>query len=143
MASLIYNKGKTEILNGGIDLLNDTIKVALVESSYTPNKDNHDFFNDITDEVSGTGYTAGGEVLSNKSVEQDNTNERAEFDADDTVWVTSTITARAAILYKFIDDENPSTNPLIAYIDFGADYSTINEDFTIEWDSEGILYLGE
>ena len=153
MASLVYNKGKTEILNGGIDLLNDTIQVALVTSSYTPDKDAHDYFNDITNEVSGTGYTSGGKALTwageefgdppsqNNAVSQDNDNDRAKFDADDVVWTVATITARAAVIYKSTGDSSTST--LIAYIDFGQDYSTTGADFTIEWDSEGILYLGE
>ncbi len=141
MVNLIYNKGKTEILNGAIDLLTDTIKVALVTSSYSPNKDTHDYFDDVTNEVSGTGYTAGGKALANKSVTQDDTNDRAEFDTDDVTWTVSTITARAVVLYK--DSGTASTSPLLAYIDFGDDYTTLGEDFTVEWDTEGILYLGE
>lgn len=153
MASLVYNKGKTEILNGGIDLLSDTIKVALVTSSYTPDKDSHDYFNDITNEVSGSGYNSGGNALTwtgiefgdpasqNNAVSQNNDNDRAEFDADDVSWNPSTITARAAVLYK--STGTPANDTLIAYVDFGDDYSSNNEDFTIEWDSAGILYLGE
>jgi hypothetical protein len=142
MASLIYNKGKTEILNGGIDLLNDTIKVALVTSSYTPDKDVHDYFNDITNEASGSGYNPENHPsLTNKAITQDDTNDRAEFDADDVTWSAATLTARGAILYKSTGTDSTST--LIAYIDFGEDFSVSDEDFTIIWDSEGILYLGE
>ena len=141
MENLIYNKGKTEVLKGGIDLLTDTIKVALVTSNYTPDKDVDAFFDDVTNEVSGTGYTAGGKALANKSVTQDDINDRAVFDADDVTWTVATITARAAVLYK--DTGTASTSPLIAYIDFGLDYSTLGEDFTVEWDTDGILYLGE
>ncbi len=141
MANILYNKGKTEILKGGIDLLTDTIKAALVTSSYTPDKDADTFFDDVTNEVSGTGYTAGGKALANKTVTQDDTNDRAEFDADDATWTVATITARAAVVYK--DTGTASTSLLIAYIDFGQDYSTLGEDFTVEWDTEGILYLGE
>jgi hypothetical protein len=141
MASFLYNKGKTEILNGGIDLLNDTIKVAMVTSSYSPDKDADDYFDDVTNEVSGTGYTAGGKALTNKSVSQDNTNDRAKFDADDVTWTVATITARAAVIYE--DTGTDSTSPLIAFVDFGEDYSTSGEDFTIEWHADGILYLGE
>lgn len=141
MTNIIYNKGKTKILNAGIDLLSDTIKCALVTSSYTPDKDAHVFFDDITNEVSGTGYTAGGKALANKAINQDDTNNRAEFDADDVIWTVSTLTARAAVLYK--DTGTDSTSPLIAYIDFDTDYTTSGTDFTIEWDAEGIFYLGE
>jgi len=40
MASLIYNSFKRDAMNdSALDLVSDTIKVALVTSSYTPNKD--------------------------------------------------------------------------------------------------------
>lgn len=141
MASLTYNRGKLAILKGEIDLLNDDIKVALVTDGYSPDKDADDFFDAVTNEVSGTGYTAGGKSLANKAVAQDDTNDRAEFDADDLQWVVSTLTARACVLYYNTGVE--ATSILIAYIDFGADFSTVAETFTIEWDTEGILYLGE
>jgi hypothetical protein len=141
MASLIYNKGKVEFLKGEIDLEDDAIKCALVTSSYTPDKDADEYFDDVTNEVSGTGYTAGGKALTNKSVNDDDVNDQAEFDADDTTWAVATITARAAVIYK--DTGVASTSPLIAYIDFGEDFSTSGADFTVEWDSEGILALGE
>jgi hypothetical protein len=72
MADVIYNSFKTDLLKGNIDFESDTIKVALVTDSYTPDQDSHDFFDDVTNEVSGTGYTAGGETLTSKSVTQDN-----------------------------------------------------------------------
>jgi hypothetical protein len=148
MTSLIYNEGKKQILDGSIDLLNDILRVALVTSSYTPDKDAHVDFGDIDNEVSGAGYITAddptyGKELSNPSVKKNITNDRAEFNAEDVIWTTATITARAAIIFKFVNDENNDTNILIAYIDFGKDYSASSEDFTIEWDSEGILYLGE
>jgi hypothetical protein len=103
-----YNNGKKNLLNGTIDLDTDTIKVALTTSSYTPNIDTHEFFDDITNQVEGTGYTAGGATLANAAVTADTTNDRGVFDADDVVWSTSTITARYAIIYK--DTETASTS---------------------------------
>lgn len=141
MISFLYNAGKAALLRGDIDLENDTIKVALITSDYSPDKDAHDHFDDITNEVSGTGYTAGGTTLASKVVNQDDANDRAEFDAADTTWSSSTITARAAVIYH--DMGNPSTSTLIAYVDFGQDYSSSGTDFTIEWNAEGIFYVGE
>ena len=60
MADVIYNAYKKGLGDGAIDWLNDTIKVMLVTSAYTPDQDAHDFKDDITNEISGTGYTAGG-----------------------------------------------------------------------------------
>lgn len=139
MASVIYNGFKKKIMDGSIDLDTDTIKVALVTSTYTPNIDTHVFFSDITNEVSGTGYSAGGSALANKSVTQDNTNDLGYFDADDLSWTSSTITARGAVIYKSTGVS--STSPLIGYIDFSTDKVTSNGTFTITWASNGILSL--
>lgn len=141
MASFIYNIGKKEILSGEIDLTNDTIKVALVTSSYSADKDAHEHFDDIDNEVVGSPYVAGGSELANKAFNADNTNDRGELDADDVTWAVATITARAAIIYK--STGVAATSTLIAYVDFGQDYITSGLDFTIEWDSEGVLGLGE
>lgn len=143
MASFIYNKGKEEFLRGNTALLTDTIKCLLVTSSYTADKDTHGSRSDITNEVSGTGYESGGKQLLNKTITLDNINDKVIFDAADTSWPLVTLTARAAVLYKDTGDSNPSTDLLIAYLDFGTDYSTSGEDFTVEWDAAGILTLGE
>jgi hypothetical protein len=116
----------------------DTIKCALLTSSYTPNIDTHDYWDDVSaNEVSGTGYTPDGETLANQAVTQDNTNDRAVFDADDVTWSSSTITARYAVLYKYTG--TPATSPLICYFDFTSDKSSSNADFTIQWNAVGIM----
>ncbi len=121
-----------------VDFLTDTIKVALTTSSYTPNQDTHDFFDDVTNEVAnGNGYTSGGATLANKTLA--NTNNVVKLDADDTSWTTSTITARRAVIYK--DTGTASTSPLLAWVDFGADVSSSSGTFQITWDSAGILTL--
>ena len=139
MADVIYNSFKKKIMDGSIDLDTDTIKVALVTSTYTPDQDVHDFFDDITNEVTGTGYTAGGATLANKAVTADNTDNEGVFDADDVSWTTSTITARGAVLYK--STGVASTSPLIAYLDFTTDKVSTAGTFTIAWNAEGILNL--
>ena len=141
MATVIYNSFKQKIMNGSIDLDTDTIKVALVSSSYTPDQDTHIFFDDVTNEVGDSGtYSAGGAELANKSVTQDDTDNEGVFDADNVSWTTATITARGAVLYK--STGTASTSPLIAYIDFGSNQTSTAGTFTITWNSEGILNLG-
>ena len=140
MANVVYNYTKAELLRGHIALDSDTIKVALVTSSYTPDIDTHENFDDITNEVSGTGYTAGGAALANKAVTKDTTDDEGVFDADDLTWSSASITARAAIVYK--DTGTPATSQLVAYIDFTEDKTASGGDFTIQWNAEGILNLG-
>jgi hypothetical protein len=128
-------------MNGSIDLDTDTIKVMLVTSAYTPNADTHDKRDDVTNEVSGTGYSAGGATLANKSVTADNTDDEGVFDADDVTWSTSTITARGAVLYKSRGGAS-SADELICYFDFGSDQVSSSGNFTIAWNAEGIINIG-
>jgi len=141
MPNAIYNSAKRFLINGTINLASDTIKVMLVTVSYTPNIDTHTVRSDVTNEVSGTGYTAGGATLSTKTVTVDNTNDRAVFDAHDVTWASSTITARGAVLYKSRGGA-ASADELICYFDFGSDKVSSSGDFVISWSSNGILTLG-
>jgi hypothetical protein len=138
MADVIYNSFKRDIANGSIDLDTDTIKVMLVTSTYTPDQDAHTKRSDITNEVTGTGYSAGGEALANKAVTVDNTDNEGVFDADDLTWASSTITARGAVLYKSRGGAS-SADELIKYVDFTSDKSSSAGNFTIQWHAEGIL----
>ncbi len=63
----------------------------LVTSAYTPNQDTHTKRSDITNEVTGTGYTAGRATLANKSVSADNTDNEGVLDADDVTWLIAAI----------------------------------------------------
>lgn len=139
MANAKYNSFKVALAQNDVDLVTDTINVMLVTSAYTPNIDTHQYRSDVTNEVVGSGYTSGGQALAGKAVTQDNTNDRAVFDANDVTWTSSTITARGAILYK--DTGNSATDQLIAYFDFGSDESSSNGDFVIQWNANGILTL--
>jgi hypothetical protein len=140
-----YAKGLANAFGGeaegdsyNIDWLTNTIKVALTASTYTPNQDTHDFFNDVTNEITGTGYTAGGASLGTKTLAT--TNNVLKFDAADTVWSTSTIAnARRAVIYK--DSGTPSTSPLLAWVDFESNLSSSAANFTITWDSNGVLRI--
>ena len=121
------------------DWEDDTIKVMLCTDSYTPDQDTHDYKDDVDNEVSGTGYTAGGVALANCSLGYTAGTNVIKVDADDTTWAASTITARYAVIYKSTGVD--STSPLIAYIDFGEDKSSENGDFTIQWHADGIATI--
>jgi len=139
MADVIYNAFKANIMNGGLDLDTDTIKVMLVTSSYVPDQDTHADRADVTNEVTGTGYTAGGAEITSKTVTQDNTDNEGVFDGADVTWSTSTITAAGAVLYK--STGTAANDLLICYLDFGGDQISSAGDFTIQWGSEGIVNL--
>jgi hypothetical protein len=129
MASLIYNSAVDDMARGAIDFDADTFKVLLVTSSYTPNKDTHDKRDDVTNEASGTGYTAGG-VTSACTVTKDTANDRVTLQFASVSWASSTITARGAVIYKSRGGAS-SADELVAYNDFGADVSTTAGTFSI------------
>ena len=139
MANLVYNSYKKDIGDGNINWSGDTFKVMLVTSTYTPNIDTHTKRSDITNEVVGTAYTAGGAALSTITNTQDNTNDEGVIDADNVTWSTSTITARGAIIYK--STGVAANDNLVAYFDFGSDQISSAGDFTINWNAAGILGL--
>jgi len=140
MANVIYNSFKRDIQNGSIDLDTDDIKVMLVTNAYVPDIDTHTKASDITNEVVGTGYTAGGVSLATKTVTADNTNDLGKFDADDVTWATSTITARGAVIYKSRGGAS-SADELVAYLDFVSDKVSTAGNFNLIFNANGILTL--
>lgn len=140
MASVFYDSFLRDMQNGSIDLDTDTIKGMLVTSTYVPNTATHAKRSDVTNEVTGTGYTAGGAALANKTVTADTTNHRGVFDADDLTWPTATITARGIVLYKSRGGA-ATADELICYIDFGADVTSTAANFLLTWNAGGIFYF--
>jgi predicted anti-sigma-YlaC factor YlaD len=141
MPSKLYGQFLAKALNKEVDWDSDTIKVALLTSSYTPNQDTHDYFDDVsTYEVTGTGYTAGGQTLGSKTVSYDAATNVIMLDAADTTWTSSTITARYAVVY---DDSGATAGAkaLIGYVDFSSDQSSTSGNFTITWDATGIVRI--
>lgn len=128
-------------MNKEIDLLSDAIMVALSTSAYTPDQDAHDYFNDVTNELTtANGYTAGGQQIANDTLTYTSGTNVMKYDGDDMSWTSSSITARVATIY----DSTPgtaATDPLIGYCVFNADVTTSAGTLAIAWDSAGILTL--
>lgn len=139
MASKIYGSLIAKAFNKEVDFDSDTIKVALVGSGYTPNQDTHDYWDDVVaSEVTGSGYTAGGQALASKTVTYDSATNVTVLDAADVTWASSTITARYAVVYSDAGVTN-ATKVLLGYVDFGSDQSSTSGNFTLTWDSTGIF----
>lgn len=129
MASLIYSHALDNGARGTIDYDTDTFKVMLVTSAYTENKDTHEFRSDVTNEVSGAGYTAGGNTVT-VTVTKDDANDRIDISLGGTTWPTSTITARKAVYYKSRGGA-ASADEIIAVNDFGSDVISTGGTFTL------------
>lgn len=138
MATNWYGKAVQSVLSKQTNLVSDNIKVALYSNSYVPNFDTDNLFTEVSGEVSGTGYTAGGLALTNKTLTQDTAANVWKFDADDITFSGVTLSFRYAVIY------NATNNQLIACVDFGSTQSTANQDLTIRWESgstTGILEI--
>lgn len=137
----MYGNSIKQAFNKEWDWDTDTIKVALVSSSYTPNQDTHDYWDDVVaNEVTGTGYTAGGATLASKTNTYDSATNTTVLDAADPVWSSSTLTARYAVIYSDAGASN-SLKALLGYIDFGSDQSSTNGNFTVTFDATGVVRI--
>ena len=134
MASGIYDRFKANLMNKIVDMEADTIKVMLLDDSHSFTT-THNVIGDVsTNQISGTGYSAGGATLAGKAVTQGAT---TKFDATDTTWTTASFTAYHAVLW----DDTVGTDDLICTIDFGAAKTVTAGTFTIQWHASGIITL--
>ena len=119
---------KSEILQEGHQMATDTIKLALFTSSASLGAGTTAY--STSNEVSGTGYTAGGETLTSKAVSTTGTT--AHFDAADPTWTSASFTARGALIYH-----SSNSNKAIAVLDFGGDFTVSSGTFKIVFPAAG------
>jgi hypothetical protein len=115
---------KQQILLGEHDLDTDVIKIALYTSAATLSAATTAY--STSDEVVGSGYTAGGNTLAGATVSLTGTTAFVDF--TDTTWTTATITARGALIYN-----SSKSDKAIAVLDFGADKTSTAGDFTVQF----------
>ena len=123
--------------NGVFDLDTDTIKVSAHTNTYAPNQDTHDFFDDVTNEVTGTNYTAGGATLTSPTVTR--STGTVTFDGADIVWTQSASgfsTGRKFVVYKSTGVS--TTSRLFSVVTADADVGNVTGDLTIAWNASGI-----
>ena len=129
MASLIYDSCLRDLQIGAIDSDADTFKAMLVTSSYTPNKGTHAKRSDVTNEVTGTGYTAGGVTCACTPALNTSTHVMVLTFAA-VSWATSTITARGMVIYKSRGGAS-SADELVGYLDFNSNISSAGGTFSV------------
>ena len=130
MASLIYDSFFYDLAVNNIKTTVDTFKLMLVTSTYAPNKGTHAKRSDVTNEVSGTGYTAGGQTVA-LTTTNDTTNHRLDITIGSPAgWTSSTITARAGVVYKSRGGAS-SADELVCYLDFLADITSTAGTFSV------------
>lgn len=123
---------KSELLSG-VHTSTDTYKIALYTSAATLGASTTAY--SATNEVVGTGYTAGGNTLVGFSVTTIGTEAILDFTTDP-VWSTATITARGALIYN-----SSKSNKAVAVFDFGSDITSTNGDFTTSINANGAIRI--
>jgi len=128
---------KVALLDGEMDFSSNTsqtFKIALYTSSATLGAATTAYA--TTNEVSGTGYTAGGQAIIVSTAPTDGGSGTTAYlsfkqsgaAADTVTWTDATITARGALIYKV-----GGTNPAVAVLDFGADKTSTAGDFQVQF----------
>jgi len=105
---------KKELYQGIHDLSTDTIKIALYTASADLNSDTAAYSS--TNEVSASGYTAGGQIMTGVAISSDGYVAYANW--ANVSWTTA-VTARCALIYNA-----SKANRSVAVLDFGADKSS-------------------
>ena len=126
---------KVGVLDGTFDFssgTSQTFKIALYTSSATLDATTTAY--SATNEVSGTGYTAGGNTLTIIVNPTSGGTTTAYLSFDTVTWSGSTITARGALIYL----ADGSTNPAVAVLDFGEDKTSTDGDFTINFPTSSL-----
>lgn len=120
----------------GVDLVSDDVKYQFVSDSYTPDFNAHDQETDITNEVTGTGYTTGGESLASKTLVA--SGGVLTFDAADVSLPGTTLSSVEGVV---LFDDTVAGDPLICAVDFGTTYATTSGTFAITWNASGIFTI--
>lgn len=140
MASIVPNDTKKLLLDRFIS--GKTFKMTLHSSSFTPNKDTMTYKSDLTNEISGGGYTTGGYTLDSIATAVDDTNDLAYVDAADEVVAGLTNTFRYGVICDTTTGVD-ATSPIVAIVDYGTDLSPYNASFTHQFATDGFLKITE
>ena len=123
---------KGELLQGLHDFTSstgDTFKIALFDDQATLGASTTDY--STSDEVIGSGYTAGGNTLTNNGVSTSGTTAFVDF--ADSTWSTATITARGALIYNTTTGSGSGTTEAVCVLDFGGNKTSTAGDFVIQF----------
>jgi hypothetical protein len=120
---------KAELYEGIHDLIDDTIKIALFNANADLSASTTAY--STNQEVTGTGYTAGGNTLTGATVRSSGTTAYVSF--DNTSWSSASFTSRGALIYN-----SSKANRSIAVLNFGSDKIVANGTLTIEFPSNDV-----
>lgn len=137
-----FPRGWMHCLTNGIDVDAATWKLALATSSFSPDRDAQDFYNDVTNELpTQDGYTAGGVTLVGCTFSYDATTDqvRLDFTTDPSWTFSASVSWRYGVAY--IDTGGASsTDPMMLLLDWGST-QTVSGTYTVNIAAEGLFGL--
>ena len=134
MAAVAFGPTVQDIVSSWVS--GKTFKAMLVGSGYTPDVDAHDFRADVTSEVSGTGYTAGGITLTSVAVSVDTATNKVKLTAANANFGTLTVTGITGIVV-YVSTGSAATDRILSHHSF-TNSSPSGVNFTYQWHADGI-----
>jgi hypothetical protein len=137
--SFLYTKMYNSAFSGLIDAENDEIKAMLLSEDYSPNMETHQFKSDLSHEVAGTGYDAGGIVLENVTITNPS-NGVFKLDCDDPEFDAINVTFHYVVIYN----NTPATDaerPLLCCVNMGENLEFNGENFKSIISANGIFTI--
>lgn len=135
-ASGVYEGFFYDLAAKAVDLDSDTFKVGLLDDSHTFTSTDDTWADVSANEVSATGYTAGGGTLDSPSITEA---DPFKWDATDETWtITGSMSAWHAVIY-----DTTNSDSLVCSIDFGEEKTATDGDFKIEWNASGIITISD
>ncbi len=123
---------------GRFNLPTDAINVMLLNATYTPGRHTHTTTADLTGEVTGSPYTAGGQQLGNVTWQADVDNTKVVLTADPVTWAGATFAGvRYAVIYR---NAPTGADYLLSYVDFGASRDPGGADFVLDFSVNGAFW---
>ena len=136
IASVLTNTFKAELLKGGHNFnasgdtpAGDAFKIALYDDSASMGTTTTVY--SASDEVSGSGYSAGGNALTNTGTAKSTVTAYTDF--SDTSWTSASFTARGCLIYNSSTVTGLTSNAAVCGITFGGDKTVSSGTFTIQF----------
>jgi len=129
VASVVYDSFLADVFSGAANT-SHSYKALLTTSSYTEDRGAHSKRSSVTNEVSGTGYTAGG-VAVTLTASLNTSTHKLTLTIGSATWSSSTITARKLVVYKTTG--TAANDNLVCCVDNGTDL--VSSSSTMQWNS--------
>lgn len=139
VSSFTFIRARKALAQAELNWVTDTVKMMLLDSGYTPDTVAHQFKSDLSHEIVGSGYVAGGVALTTKTLVYDTGLAKVLLGADDANWPSESIAARFGLIYK--DTGTAGTSILLGGFDFGADTPASGVGLLVDWGTAGVFQL--